>query len=46
MITSLLPLAFVALGLGAVLFLFVGVKHELYKQSLKYRVSIDQIVGR
>ena len=46
MIISLLPLAFVALGLGGVLFLFVSVKRELYKQSLKYRVSFEQVLER
>jgi hypothetical protein len=46
MIVSLVPLAFVAVGLGGALLLFVSMKRELFRQSQNYRMSIGQILDR
>lgn len=46
MISSLLPFAFLAVGLAGALTLFVSTKRELYRQSHSHQVSLDQVLVR
>jgi len=46
MLTSLLPLAFVAVGLAGALTLFASIKRELYRQSTQHRASLAQVLER
>jgi hypothetical protein len=46
MLTSLLPFAFLAVGLAGALTLFISFKRELYRQSYSNRVSIAQVLDR
>jgi len=44
MLTSLLPFVLLAVGLAGALALFLGIKRDLYRQSVAHRSSIERVL--